>query len=684
MTRRLVTLLSAFLVSFPAAAASAQDSGAQSTPAHVSFVEGSVILERDGQRDESPASMPLLAGDRLRTVRGRAEVLFADGSTLHIDQQSTVDFQSDEVLRLIDGRVRLTTTGQGRDLPYRVDAPGGWVQIASTGEYRIAVLRGDREPQIELAVLRGAAELVNEEGRSLVRAGERAFVQAGSQPSTPYVFNSAAWDDFDRWSESRRDQRLGVSAQYLPSDVRPYASTFDQYGSWQYEQPYGYVWYPRAHVGWRPYYRGRWVSLRPYGWTWIAGDPWGWPTHHYGRWGFSPGGWYWIPGPRWGAAWVSWAYAPGYVSWCPLGWNNRPVFSFVNVNIYGGHRYNHWHGWNVVPRRHFGYGYVNTHVVAGHTIDTRTRGAFVVRDSSPDWRGAVPRASVPIRSAGTHTRTGYAVPRGSALSPSVAADVQPGVPSGTRSFPAPAREPRSPGSTGLSRRAPSGVTSAPQRALPRDRAVPSSPAAAPDEASTVQVPGSRVAPQRRGSSGVPQNNVGPTVPPSGIRAVPRSAPDASPQSPQRHGDAYRRGPDGAAPETSPERSRAVPRQETPRAYERTPGYDAPRPSQAPRSYEAPRAHEVPRAREAPRSYQAPRSYEAPRAVPRSESRPPSHGGAPDSRGSSPSTAAPPRPSTDAPSRPSSASPPSRPSGGEGSRSRGSAPSQGQGSRRPSG
>ena len=174
--------------------------------------------------------------------------------------------------------------------------------------------------------------------------------------------------------------------EYLPADVRPYASTFDQYGSWQYEQPYGYVWYPRAYAGWRPYYRGRWVSLRPYGWTWIGGDPWGWPTHHYGRWGFSGSGWFWIPGRHWGAAWVSWGYAPGYVSWCPLGWNNRPVFSLVNVNIYGGRRYDGWHGWNVVPRRHFGYGYANTHIVAGHRLDGRTRGAFVVRDSSPDWR----------------------------------------------------------------------------------------------------------------------------------------------------------------------------------------------------------------------------------------------------------------------------------------------------------
>ena len=31
-------------------------------PAHVSFVDGAVILERDGGTDDSPSSMPLLAG----------------------------------------------------------------------------------------------------------------------------------------------------------------------------------------------------------------------------------------------------------------------------------------------------------------------------------------------------------------------------------------------------------------------------------------------------------------------------------------------------------------------------------------------------------------------------------------------------------------------------------------------
>jgi hypothetical protein len=361
-------------------------------------VDGTAVLERDGRRDTELTSMPVLSGDRLRTQAGRVEVLFADGSALHLDDNTIVDFQSDEIVRLLEGRVRLNVAGPARDLSYRIDAPSAWVQIAVPGEYRVAILR---EAEVELAVLRGSAELVNEQGRSYISAGERTFARAGVAPSPPYVFNSASWDAFDRWSEARRDQRLSASAQYLPDDVRPYAPAFDTYGNWRYEQAYGYVWYPRVQVGWRPYYYGRWASLRPYGWTWIAGGPWGWPTHHYGRWGHSTAGWFWIPGRTWGPAWVSWGYAPGYVSWCPLGWNNRAVFAF-NVNIYGGHRYDPWRAWTVVPRHHFNATYINVSRYAT-VVNPRLHSQFVVGPRAPEAHYAINRSSVPIRSVGRHS-----------------------------------------------------------------------------------------------------------------------------------------------------------------------------------------------------------------------------------------------------------------------------------------
>ena len=222
-----------------------------------------------------------------------------------------VDFQSNDSCgcwTVACARDSWDPTGQ---VSYRIDAPSASAVIDQPGEYRLSVLRQRPEGEIELAVLRGSAELVNDDGRTALRAGQRAYARADVAPSYGYAFNSASWDAFDRWSERRRDQRLGVSTQYLPSEVQPYASTLDQYGAWQYNTSYGYVWYPSVAVGWRPYYYGRWVPLSPVrvdvgrrrslG---LADTPLrpmgilGWP-------------WFWIPGRSWAPAWVSWAYAPG-------------------------------------------------------------------------------------------------------------------------------------------------------------------------------------------------------------------------------------------------------------------------------------------------------------------------------------------------------------------------------------
>jgi hypothetical protein len=569
--------LAALVLLFPAAGLSAQEppvarDAGYDAPAHISLVEGTAILERDGEPDDSPMNMPLLAGDRVRTRAGRVEILFADGSTLHLDHNSVIDLQSDELVRLIDGRIRLSIPGPSREVRYRVDGPQGWLTITEPGDYRLALMSGPRGSELEVAVLRGRAELANDGGQTLLRAGERAFARSGAAPSYAYVANSASWDAFDRWSEARRDERLRATATYLPDEVRPYAATLEQHGYWDSEPTYGAVWYPRVQSDWRPYYRGRWVSLNPYGWTWVAHDPWGWPTHHYGRWGHSPRGWYWIPGRRWGAAWVSWAYAGDYVSWCPLGWNNRPVFGLnININIGGGY-YDPWRAWTVIPRRHFGYGYVHRHVVRADYLDHRTRSAFVYRDRAPEWGGrAVPRATLPIRVAGTRDgRRGTApvysnVPGDRARVTSNGQRVQ--VPDARPSRLDESEVPRGarPSDRAGVRPGPSG-----DRAVPRGRATPSGPAVRSQRAGEPlrsEAPSSSEPPRRyevpvyRG--GVRSDGtLGDDRPPAGARPSDRPASDS-----------------GA--------SRAVPRAGSPRQEDRvepapvqrsTPGYGrAPRP-----------------------------------------------------------------------------------------------------------
>ena len=399
-----VTVLASLLTAKPVWAQDAP-------PAHIAVVDGAVSLARDGQSEPTTVGVPFLPGDRLQTDGGRAEVLFADGSALDIDEYSSVDLLAPALIRLLQGRIILTVPGSRNPtgaVHYQIDTPVASATTEGAGEYRVSLVpdpAGRSGVQVELAVVSGSGALMTERGRMVVRAGERSLARDAEPPGYPQAFNSGRFDSFDRWAAARRGDRLSTaaSAQYLPPDLRVYSGTFDRYGAWEYEPTFGYVWYPTVAVGWRPYFNGYWSAIQPYGWTWIGLDTWGWPTHHYGRWGNVRDRWYWMPDRRWGPAWVTWAAAPGYVSWCPIGFDSRPVFALTaSVGR------NPWTGWVVVPRSTFGAhgAHVAKHAVAPRLIPAST--PFIAQLSAPlQVNRAVPRPTV----AAT---PGVAVPRAGA------------------------------------------------------------------------------------------------------------------------------------------------------------------------------------------------------------------------------------------------------------------------------
>jgi uncharacterized protein DUF6600 len=272
----------------------------------------------------------------------------------------------------------------------------GTAQVEHDGEWEAAVvnlplLEGDR-----IVTTRGRVDILWPDGSTLA-------VDRYSE----VVLVTATRVDVVAGSTERHDAPAHESAAAdLPAELQIYDDTLSRGGSWQDEAPYGRVWYPRVASAWRPYSNGYWAPMRSYGWTWVGADAFAWPTQHYGRWGHARGGWFWMPGRAWAPAWVAWAAAPGYVSWCPLGPNGSPVFP---LSIGSG---NPWAAWTIVRRDTFGNRRFAAHRA---TVETRlfTREMpFIVQSRPP----------VALPSAAERARADAMRPRARAVSvPPIAA-----------------------------------------------------------------------------------------------------------------------------------------------------------------------------------------------------------------------------------------------------------------------
>src|SRR5512133_104555 len=116
------------------AAASEAPPQSYDTPPAITQVDGSARLLRQGQSQAAVANMPLIEGDRLTTQTGRLAVTFPDGSLLHIDRGTSIDFLSMSLVRLHEGRVILVTAGRDdrrSSMDYQVDAAAGSVRVQS-------------------------------------------------------------------------------------------------------------------------------------------------------------------------------------------------------------------------------------------------------------------------------------------------------------------------------------------------------------------------------------------------------------------------------------------------------------------------------------------------------------------------------------------------------------------------
>jgi hypothetical protein len=404
----LAAMLAAALLAIPAYGQDLAAPAPAAAPANLAFVAGVVDVVQDGLTERADLPVMLVEGDIVRTRQGRAEIVFGDGSLLHLAEETEIELLGDERLRLRSGRVMLRMS-HAAVRPYVIDTPAAPVRLDAEGEYGVSASATGR---LEVTVARGAAT-VDDAPQWSIRGGQMITRLGPSARPLIASYNSAAWDAFGAWSYERATGfGRSASAARLPYELRPYAPALDAYGRWDYVAPHGYVWFPSVHAGWRPYHDGSWAFTR-YGWTWHGRDRWAWPTHHYGRWGFTGAFWYWIPATVWAPAWVTWSVGAGYVSWAPYGWH-RPYDAWDRRD-HPAYRpnYDPWRGWTVLPRQHFGpRRNVRSFAIDGHRLDDFARREVLSR--------AVPAREV----------ENVAVPRGSTDAPGARGNVRRPPPSG--------------------------------------------------------------------------------------------------------------------------------------------------------------------------------------------------------------------------------------------------------------
>ena len=142
-------------------------------------------LDRESETLDATSGEPLLPGDRLRTGSGLVEIWFPDGSDrrpgrLH-DRRTRLPFAHPTDRRPSDPGGRAQARNRRRRPAIRSTRRGARPSPAGPGEYRVSLTAGSREGSVELAVVRGAAQLTSDGGSISVRSGERAFARADAR-----------------------------------------------------------------------------------------------------------------------------------------------------------------------------------------------------------------------------------------------------------------------------------------------------------------------------------------------------------------------------------------------------------------------------------------------------------------------------------------------------------------------
>jgi hypothetical protein len=146
--------------------------------------------------------------DAVATGTGRAEILFADGTLLHIDAESSVRWAAAGPLALDNGRVLLRTGTAGW---LDVVLPFARATLAPGGTYGLLI--DASHARLLLSVTAGGADLRTSAAQATLGPSDMVVITESTERIVVTTFEPAPWDTFLLWSRARQSGRILAAAQ---------------------------------------------------------------------------------------------------------------------------------------------------------------------------------------------------------------------------------------------------------------------------------------------------------------------------------------------------------------------------------------------------------------------------------------------------------------------------------------
>jgi hypothetical protein len=272
----------------------------------LSQVHGDVLLDRTQKFEQAFANLPIIAGERLRTRQGVAEVEFEDNSSLRLITDSQVDFPqlgrngagvTTTAVHLIRGSIYVSLSDNKSPGDFKVLVGQQTLTMTPSSHLRVDV----DGKSAKVTVFQGSATAITDSGSLTVGKHKAATFDLGAG-AVPTLARMDQSSPFDAWDKNAVDyhKTLAVAATYANSPFSYGVNDLAYYGSFSDVGGCGSMWRPYlTNASFDPFASGIWTWYPTSGYSWVSPYPWGWTPYHTGSWNYCGGRWGWQPEGGW-------------------------------------------------------------------------------------------------------------------------------------------------------------------------------------------------------------------------------------------------------------------------------------------------------------------------------------------------------------------------------------------------